>query len=128
MQEVGLGYLTLGQPLSTLSGGEKQRIKLGSGLYKTGNWYILDEPSIGLHISDVKKLLALLNILVDNGNSVIIADHHLDLIAASDWIIDLGPDGGKNGGEIVFSGTPEALLNSKHSYTAYHLNKSLATL
>ena len=128
LQEVGLGYLTLGQPLSTLSGGEKQRIKLGSELHKTGNWYILDEPSIGLHISDVKKLLALLNILVDNGNSVIIADHHLDLIAASDWIIDLGPDGGKNGGEIVFSGTPEALLNSKHSHTAYHLKKSLATL
>lgn len=125
LDAVGLGYLTLGQSVSTLSGGEKQRVKLASELHKSGNIYVMDEPSTGLHVTDVTKLIELLNTLVSNGNSVIVAEHHLDIIAASDWIIDMGPDGGKDGGQIIFEGTPIELLNSKKSYTGIYLYESV---
>lgn len=126
LEAVGLGYLTLGQSVSTLSGGEKQHIKLSSELHKSGNIYVMDEPSTGLHVTDVAKLLELINTLVNNGNSVILAEHHLDIIAASDWIIDMGPDGGKDGGQIIFEGTVTDLLNCKESYTGIYLRDSLS--
>lgn len=119
--DVGLGYMTLGQPTGTLSGGENQRLKLASELYKQGNVYVLDEPSSGLHGQDVKHLLALLQRLVEQGNTVIIVEHRLEMIAAADWVIDMGPGGGNMGGEILFSGTPEGLLDCKTSATARHL-------
>ncbi|WP_121966653.1 excinuclease ABC subunit UvrA [Myroides sp. N17-2] len=124
IEAVGLGYLTLGQSVSTLSGGEKQRIKLASELHKKGNIYIMDEPSTGLHVRDVAQLLELINTLVNNGNSVVVAEHHLDIIAASDWIIDMGPEGGKNGGEVVFEGTPMEIIEDQKSYTGQYLRKS----
>ena len=110
LKEVGLGYLTLGQTTSSLSGGEVQRLKLASHLQKEGQIYILDEPSLGLHTHDNDKLLALFQLLVDKGNSVIIIEHNLDFIAASDWIIELGPGGGKKGGHVIFEGRPEDML------------------
>ncbi len=122
---VGLDYLELGQPLNTLSGGEAQRIKLASQLHKNGEVYILDEPTTGLHMSDIEKLMELLNRLVDGGNSVIVVEHNLDVISQADWIIDLGPDGGECGGEIVFEGTPRELINEKKSHTGEWLRKSL---
>ncbi|GAA3193087.1 excinuclease ABC subunit UvrA [Actinocorallia longicatena] len=121
--EVGLGYITLGQPLSTLSGGELQRLKLAGELHKTGSVYILDEPTTGLHMSDVDTLLGLMDRLVEGGNSLLVIEHNLDVIAHADWIIDLGPDGGKHGGEIVFEGTPADLLGSTASLTAEYLRK-----
>lgn len=125
LDAVGMGYLTLGQSVSTLSGGEKQRVKLASELHKSGNIYVMDEPSTGLHITDVAKLIELLNTLVHNGNSVIVAEHHLDIIAASDWVIDIGPDGGKDGGQIIFEGTPSDLVKNDHSYTGIYLRNSI---
>ncbi|HCT81078.1 MAG TPA: daunorubicin resistance protein DrrC [Micromonosporaceae bacterium] len=122
LNEVGLDYLSLGQSLSTLSGGERQRIKLATQLGRTSSVYVLDEPTTGLHMSDVDTLLALLNRLVDNGNTVVVIEHNLDVIQQADWIIDLGPDGGKNGGEIVFTGTPEKLL-AADSLTGEHLRR-----
>lgn len=122
--DVGLDYLTLGQPLSTLSGGECQRIKLAGNLHKKGNVYVLDEPTTGLHMSDVGNLLKIVNDLVDSGNSVIVIEHNLGVIKNADWIIDMGPDGGKNGGEIVFAGTPSQLINVKQSLTGQYLKKS----
>lgn len=104
--DVGLNYLTLGQPLSTLSGGECQRIKLAKELHKKGNLYILDEPTTGLHMSDIDKLLKILNHLVDYGSTVIVIEHNTDIIRQSDWIIELGPEGGVKGGEIIFEGKP----------------------
>jgi excinuclease UvrABC ATPase subunit len=121
--DVGLGYITLGQPTSTLSGGEVQRIKLAGELQKKGRIYILDEPSTGLHSRDVGMLLSLLRKLVAGGNTVVIVEHRLELIAQSDWIIDMGPEGGAEGGEILFTGTPEALLRCSHSKTAAYLRK-----
>ncbi len=112
MIEVGLGYLTLGQPLSTLSGGERQRIKLAESLSKKGSIYLLDEPTTGLHPSDMDKLVALFRKLVQKGNSVIVIEHSLEMIKQCDYIIDVGPDGGKNGGEIVFEGTPRQMLEA----------------
>ena len=121
--------MQLGQPATTLSGGEAQRIKLATELSRrsTGKTiYILDEPSTGLHFEDIKKLLHVLHQLVDKGNTVLVIEHNLDIIKCSDWIIDLGPGGGKHGGRVVASGTPEQILTSKESLTAEYLKKELA--
>jgi excinuclease ABC subunit A len=118
--DVGLGYLHLGQSATTLSGGEAQRIKLAKELSKrqTGRTlYILDEPTTGLHFDDVKKLLDVLNRLADLGNTVIIIEHHPDVIKTADWVLDLGPDGGEDGGHIVAEGPPEAVARAKGSHT-----------
>ena len=123
LNEVGLGYLTLGRPLSTLSGGERQRIKLADHLHRTGGIYVLDEPTTGLHMADVDTLVALLDRLVDAGNTVIVIEHDLDVVRRADWVIDLGPGGGKHGGRIVFEGTPADLLHHPDSATAAHLRK-----
>lgn len=113
LKDVGLGYLTLGQATASLSGGEVQRLKLASHLQKEGQIYLLDEPSLGLHTNDNEKLLDVFQKLVDNGNSVIIIEHNLDFIAASDWVIELGPGGGKQGGQIIYEGRPEKMLNAE---------------
>jgi excinuclease UvrABC ATPase subunit len=124
MSDVGLDYLTLGQPLSTLSGGECQRIKMASELHKKGNIYVLDEPTTGLHMSDTSHLLAMLDRLVDAGNTVIVIEHNLDVIRNADWIIDLGPEGGSRGGQIVFTGVPTALLEAPGSLTGEYLRRT----
>ena len=121
MSDVGLDYLTLGQPLSTLSGGECQRIKMASELHKKGNIYVLDEPTTGLHMSDTSHLLAMLDRLVDGGNTVIVIEHNLDVIRNADWIIDMGPEGGSRGGQVVFTGTPTELLEAPGSLTGEYL-------
>ncbi len=126
MSDVGLDYLTLGQPLSTLSGGECQRIKLASELHRKGNIYVLDEPTTGLHMSDTGHLLEMLDRLVDAGNSVIVIEHNLDVIRRADWIIDLGPEGGTKGGEIVFTGTPSDLIRGTGSLTGDYLRRGQA--
>ena len=125
MTDVGLDYLTLGQPTSTLSGGEIQRVKLAAELHKQGQVYVLDEPSTGLHAKDIEKLLILLRKLVDSGNSVIMVEHRLELIAQADWIIDMGPDGGSGGGEVVFEGTPEQIIKYETSKTGRFLSALL---
>ncbi len=124
LREVGLGYLTLGQTTSSLSGGEVQRLKLASHLQKEGQIYILDEPSLGLHTKDNQRLLDVFQNLVDKGNSVIIIEHNLDFIAASDWVIELGPGGGKRGGEIIFAGEPKKMLTAE-TLTAKWLKDSV---
>ena len=121
--DVGLGYLTLGQPTGTLSGGEVQRIKLASELHKQGNIYILDEPSSGLHRQDIAQLLALLRNMVAGGNTVVMIEHRLELIAHADWVVDMSPEGGSLGGEVLFTGTPSELLNCKRSKTGEFLRK-----
>ena len=121
LHDVGLDYLTLGQPLSTLSGGECQRIKLASELHKKGSIYVMDEPTTGLHMSDVSHLLAIMNRLVDAGNSVIVIEHHLAVIKHADWIIDMGPEGGNKGGRVLFEGTPQQLLHAEQSLTSAYL-------
>jgi excinuclease UvrABC ATPase subunit len=121
MSDVGLDYLTLGQPLSTLSGGECQRIKMASELHKKGNIYVLDEPTTGLHMSDTSHLLAMLDRLVDSGNTVIVIEHNLDVIRNADWIIDMGPEGGSRGGQVVFTGTPTELRDAPGSLTGEYL-------
>jgi excinuclease ABC subunit A len=124
LQEVGLGYIRMGQPATTLSGGEAQRIKLAAELSKrsTGNtMYILDEPTTGLHFEDVKKLLAVLHRLVDQGNSVLVIEHNLDVIKTADWLIDMGPEGGNAGGTIVATGTPEQVAANPNSHTGRYL-------
>ncbi|MFJ7074367.1 ATP-binding cassette domain-containing protein [Streptomyces sp. NPDC098781] len=126
LRDVGLPYLTLGRPLSTLSGGERQRIKLATRLHRTGAVYVLDEPTTGLHMSDVDGLLGLLDRLVDAGNTVVVVEHNLDVVAHADWIIDLGPDGGRDGGRVIFEGTPRELLNARDSFTAAHLRRATA--
>lgn len=125
LNDVGLGYLNLGQTLDTLSGGESQRLKLASKLHKSGEFYVLDEPTSGLHPSDIEKLLLLLHSLVDNGNSVLVIEHNLDVIRSADWIIDLGPEGGDKGGEIVAEGTPEDIVKADKSYTGLYLKSIL---
>ena len=125
MLEVGLPYLSLGQPLSTLSGGERQRVKLAKELDKKGSIYVLDEPTTGLHASDVKKVMELLESIVARGNTVIVIEHNPDVMKQADWIIDVGPDGGTAGGEIVFSGTPKQMAESADTITAEYLRKSL---
>jgi len=121
MSEVGLDYLSLGQPLSTLSGGECQRIKLASELHKHGSIYIMDEPTTGLHMSDIGHLMQVINRLVDTGNTVVVIEHNLHVIKNADWIIDMGPEGGSKGGQIMFEGTPKKLLGAKHSLTSAYL-------
>lgn len=129
LQEVGLGYITLGQSSTTLSGGESQRVKLASELAKkdTGmTLYILDEPTTGLHFEDIRVLLEVLNKLVDRGNTVIVIEHNMDVIKVADHIIDLGPEGGKGGGQLLCAGTPEEVVKNRKSYTARYLKKELA--
>ena len=129
LHDVGLGYITLGQSATTLSGGEAQRIKLASELSKrsTGNtFYILDEPTTGLHFEDVQVLLDVINTIVDKGNSVLVIEHNLDVVKVSDYIIDIGKDGGEKGGYVVANGTPEKLVKCKDSYTAKFLEKELS--
>jgi excinuclease UvrABC ATPase subunit len=121
LSDVGLDYLTLGQPLSTLSGGECQRIKLASELHKKGSIYVMDEPTTGLHMSDIGHLLAIMNRLVDTGNTVIVIEHNLDIIKNADWIIDMGPEGGNKGGKVLFEGTPHQLLDASQSITSAYL-------
>jgi excinuclease ABC subunit A len=128
LQDVGLGYLRLGQPATELSGGEAQRVKLATELQRSGRGgtlYILDEPTTGLHPSDVERLLAHLNALVDAGNTVIAVDHDMAVAAASDWVIDLGPGAGDKGGRIVASGTPDAVAASAKGRTATYLRRHL---
>jgi excinuclease ABC subunit A len=128
LQEVGLGYLRLGQPATTLSGGEAQRLKIAAEFSTrlTGDQlYILDEPTTGLHLDDVKKLLAVLDRLVEAGNTVLVVEHHLDVIKTADWIVDLGPEGGDAGGEIVAEGTPEQVAQVPGSYTGKFLRDLL---
>jgi excinuclease UvrABC ATPase subunit len=121
MSDVGLDYLTLGQPLSTLSGGECQRIKLASELHKQGSVYVLDEPTTGLHMSDISHLLEIMNRLVDAGNTVIVIEHNTSIIKNADWIIDMGPEGGTKGGKVVFQGTPRQLLSARDSLTSQYI-------
>lgn len=129
LNDVGLGYIKLGQPSTTLSGGEAQRVKLATELSKraTGKTlYILDEPTTGLHIADVHKLVDILQRLVDTGNTIIVIEHNLDLIKTCDYIIDLGPEGGDNGGEVVAVGTPEQICTNERSHTGKFLKKYLS--
>ncbi|MFD8942981.1 ATP-binding cassette domain-containing protein [Streptomyces californicus] len=123
LDEVGLTYLTLGQPLSTLSGGERQRIKLATQLHRTSGVYVLDEPTTGLHLADTGTLVDLLDRLVDAGNTVICVEHNLEVVKRADWVIDLGPDGGRRGGELVFAGTPAGLLAHPTSVTGRYLRR-----
>ena len=128
LQDVGLGYIKLGQPSSTLSGGESQRVKLATELAKkdTGKTlYILDEPTTGLHFEDIRTLMVVLNRLVDKGNTVIVIEHNLDVIKLADHIIDMGPEGGREGGTVVVTGTPEAVAQSGKGITAAFLKKEL---
>jgi excinuclease ABC subunit A len=123
-----LGYIHLGQQATTLSGGEAQRVKLSTELSKvaTGNtFYILDEPTTGLHFEDIKMLLGVLNTLVDRGNTVLVIEHNLDVIKTADWIIDLGPEGGDDGGRIIATGTPEQVARIPQSYTGQFLKAEL---
>lgn len=128
LQDVGLGYIKLGQPSTTLSGGESQRVKLATELAKrdTGKTlYVLDEPTTGLHFEDIRVLLGVLNKLVDKGNSIIVIEHNLDVIKSADYLIDMGPEGGRRGGNLLFTGTPEEMIKSKKSYTAPFLKEEL---
>jgi excinuclease UvrABC ATPase subunit len=121
LEDVGLGYLTIGQPLTTLSGGERQRLKLATRMAEKGGVYVLDEPTTGLHLADVEQLLGLFDRLVDSGKSVIVIEHHQGVMAHADWIIDLGPGAGHDGGRIVFEGTPADLVAARSTLTGQHL-------
>jgi excinuclease ABC subunit A len=129
LQDVGLGYVTLGQSSSTLSGGEAQRIKLASFLVKGHTkekaLFIFDEPTTGLHFHDIKKLLKSFDELLDKGHSVIVIEHNIELIKCADYMIDLGPEGGENGGQLVVEGTPEEIINNSESHTAKYLKEKL---
>jgi excinuclease ABC subunit A len=128
IEEVGLGYVRLGQSATTLSGGEAQRVKLASELHKRitpQTVYILDEPTTGLHTDDVKRLIQVLQTIVDKGATVVVIEHNLDMIKVADWVIDLGPEGGDRGGEVIAEGTPEAVAKLKHSYTGQYLQRVL---
>jgi excinuclease ABC A subunit len=126
LSDVGLDYLTLGQPLSTLSGGECQRIKLASELHKKGSIYVMDEPTTGLHMSDIGHLLTIINRLVDAGNTVVIIEHNLEVIKNADWIIDMGPEGGNKGGRVMFEGTPHDLLGARQALISDYLQATPA--
>jgi excinuclease ABC subunit A len=129
LADVGLGYIKLGQPATTLSGGEAQRVKLATELSRrdTGQTvYILDEPTVGLHFADVERLLGVLHRLVDAGNTILVIEHNLDVIKTADWIIDLGPEGGEYGGEVIAEGTPEDVARVARSYTGQFLRRTLA--
>jgi excinuclease UvrABC ATPase subunit len=121
MSAVGLGYLIVGQPLTTLSGGERQRLKLAIHMAEKGGIYVLDEPTVGLHLADVERLLGLLDDLVDSGKSVIVIEHSQAVMAHADWIIDLGPGAGHDGGRVVFEGTPADLVADRSTLTGRHL-------
>src|SRR5262245_47690867 len=129
LNQLGMGYLKLGQSSTTISGGEAQRVKLAHELGKikrgTGNFYILDEPTTGMHLADIQRLLDSLNRLVDAGNTVIVIEHHLEVIKTADWIIDLGPEGGNKGGEVIAAGTPEEVARCARSYTGRFLRDVL---
>ena len=138
LEKVGLGYLHLNQSMSTLSGGELQRVKLADRLYSTaihlsttetrlsgGHTYIIDEPTDGLHLDDVRRLLELFDEMVDAGNTLILIEHSLDVMKRADYLIELGPGGGDNGGQLLFCGTPDAVLHAPHSVTAQYLKASL---
>ena len=128
LTDVGLGYVELGQSATTLSGGEAQRVKISSELYRPHlekTIYLLDEPTVGLHYDDVQKLLEVLNKLVSHGNTVVLIEHNLDIIKSSDYIIDIGPEGGVGGGNIVAKGTPEEVANNTKSYTGKYLKRVL---
>jgi excinuclease UvrABC ATPase subunit len=127
LADVGLGYLSLGQPLTTLSGGERQRLKLATHLAEKGGVYVLDEPTSGLHLADVEQLLGLLDRLVDSGKSIIVIEHHQAVMAHADWIIDLGPGAGHDGGRIVFAGTPADLVAARSTVTGEHLAAYVGT-
>jgi excinuclease UvrABC ATPase subunit len=124
MSDVGLGYLKLGQPLSTLSGGEGQRLKLATELHKAGSVYVMDEPTTGLHLSDIGQLMRIIDSLVDTGNTVVLIEHHLDVIRQADWIIDLGPEGGSAGGRVLFEGAPADLVKAPKSITGQFLARA----
>ena len=129
LQQVGLGYIQVGQQATTLSGGEAQRVKLAKELSRraTGRTlYILDEPTTGLHFEDVRKLMEVLQALVDSGNSVLVIEHNLEVIKTADWVVDMGPDGGDAGGYLVAEGTPEMVAEVKESYTGRYLKDILA--
>jgi excinuclease UvrABC ATPase subunit len=128
LSDVGLGYVTLGQPLTTLSGGERQRLKLATQMSEKGDVYILDEPTTGLHLADVEQLLGLLDRLVDGGKSVIVIEHHQAVMAHADWIIDLGPGAGHDGGKVVFEGTPADLVADRSTLTGQHLAQYVGDL
>ena len=121
MADVGLGYVSIGQPLTTLSGGERQRLKLAIQMAEKGGIYVLDEPTNGLHLADVDHLLGLLDQLVNSGKSVIVIEHHQAVMAHADWIIDLGPGAGHDGGQVVFEGTPSELVATRSTLTGEHL-------
>lgn len=125
LMEVGLPYISLGQPLSTFSGGERQRVKLAQNIKKKGNIYILDEPTTGLHAADIEKVMDILESIVDRGNTVIVIEHNTDVMKLADYIIDVGPDGGTNGGQIVFTGTPQEMIENAQTITAKYLRKSI---
>jgi excinuclease UvrABC ATPase subunit len=127
LADVGLGYLRLGQPLTTLSGGERQRLKLATRMADKGGVYVLDEPTAGLHLADVEQLLGLLDRLVDSGTSVIVIEHSLAVMAHADWLIDLGPGAGRDGGRIVFEGTPADLVARRSTLTGQHLAEFVAS-
>jgi excinuclease ABC subunit A len=128
LMDVGLGYLELGQSATTLSGGEAQRVKISSELYRAHvekTIYILDEPTIGLHYEDVARLIDILQKLVNKGNTVLVIEHNLDVIKCTDYVIDIGPEGGINGGQLIAKGTPEEVANNSKSYTGKYLKKAL---
>ena len=121
--EVGLSYISLGQSLSTFSGGELQRVKLADNIKKKGSIYILDEPTTGLHTSDIEKIMQILENIIERNNTVIVIEHNTDVMKMADYIIDIGPDGGTSGGEIVFEGTPLEMIENSHTITAEYLRK-----
>jgi excinuclease ABC subunit A len=129
LNEVGLGYLRMGQSSDTLSGGEAQRVKLALFLTQVrerkGTLYIFDEPTTGLHFDDIRKLLLAINRLVEQGNTVVIVEHNLDIIKAADWLVDLGPEGGDKGGKLVYQGPPEGIISVSDSYTGKYLKERL---